>query len=229
MLYTGSFRVGEEIWQSRRIKWRPSLQRIPAQAAPQRRAASIWSQLQELLKTVDSQWEEDCLTSEIIINVIRTLDLVGTRNIRVLTSLSGAFNSCNVWNGGTTFWHYFWKQQYHHRLEVYIMKIWFLILSSIIPKSCRLNSIGETLGPSNRTSIDLMNRVIPALLASRLITNNPRNMVQCWSTKYLRQTGWWLGPLCYVKSVRTLRDEMMKSYFLCLTNREEEGPGTVEV
>ena len=32
----------------------------------------------------------------------------------------------------------------------------------------------------------------------------------------------------YVKFVLS-RPEMMKSYFLCLTLREEEGPGTVEV
>ena len=49
---------------------------------------------------------------------------------------------------------------------------------AIIPKSCRVSSIGVRPGPISRTSIDLMKRMIPALLASKLIDNNPRNIVR---------------------------------------------------
>ena len=62
------------------------------------------------------------------------------------------------------------SQRSHRTYNVYFCYF------DLIPKSCRLNSIGETPGPISRTSIDLMKRVIPALLASKLMTSNPSNI-----------------------------------------------------
>lgn len=159
-------------------------------------------------------------------------------NFRVENKLRDPSFILDIWYRRIRQTKYFWSQSFKrdawdlsqrsHRTYI------FLLFWSKIPKSCRLNSIGDTPGPISRTSIDLMARVIPALLASKLITNNPSNIsldqknICDWLTD-------WLGDgddsLCKVRTLlpSLSRPEMMKSNFLCLTNRKEEGPGTVEV